>query len=255
MTAETNTPAAAAAPTGPLFYRQTVPLSAEAHANWRLRTESASFAAGTNSLPVVVGEFGSIAQFYPILFTGKEAVPLAAVGLAKDNLFVTDGYWAADHYVPAYVRRYPFVFIQTDDPQNYVLGLDAEAEQVNQGDSDEGQPLFENGEPTELVNAAMRFCGDFTREHELTRQFSAALIEQGLLVDRSIDVTLSTGAQMSINGFRVVDVEKFSKLPDALVVAWHRNGWLALVHHHLSSLARFNALVQRQSAVPLPATA
>jgi hypothetical protein len=50
-------------------------------------------------------------------------------------------------------------------------------------------------------------------------------------------------------------VEKFSKLPDALVVAWHRNGWLALVHHHLSSLARFNALVQRQSAVPLPAAA
>lgn len=247
MTAETNSQAAPAPATGPLFYRQTVPLSAEAHAKWRLLPESAGFAAETNSIPVVAGEFGSIAQHYPILFTGKDAVPLAALGLAQKNLFINNGIWAAEAYVPAYVRRYPFVFIQTEEPDNYVLGVDAASAHINQGTSEEGLPLFEDGKATELVNTALRFCGDFTREHELTRTFSAALIEQDLLVDRSIDVTLAEGNKLSVNGFRVVDVEKFSKLPDDLVVAWHRNGYLALVHHHLSSLARFSALVQRQS--------
>jgi len=253
MTAETTSPAAPAAPSGPLFYRQIVPLNAEAHATWRLLPESAGFAAEANSIPVVVGEFGSAAQHYPILFTGAEAVPLAALGLAKSNLFVTDGVWAADSYVPAYVRRYPFVFIQTDDPENFALGVDAGSEQINRSGSDEGLALFQEGKPSELVNNALRFCADFTREHDLTRTFAAALVENDLLVDRSIDVTLSNGTQMSINGFRVVDVEKFAKLPDNLVLAWHRNGWLALIHHHLSSLARFSALVQRQSAQAAPA--
>ena len=77
--------------------------------------------------------------------------------------------------------------------------------------------------------------------------------ENELLIDRNIDVTLADGRQMSINGFQVVDVEKFAALPDATVVAWHRSGWLALVHHHLSSLARFSALVSRQSALPADA--
>jgi len=99
----------------------------------------------------------------------------------------------------------------------------------------------------------MRFCGDYTREHDQTRRFTAALIENELLIDRNIDVTLADGRQMSVNGFQVVDVEKFAALPDATVVAWHRSGWLALVHHHLSSLARFSALVNRQSALPADA--
>ena len=76
---------------------------------------------------------------------------------------------------------------------------------------------------------------------------ATAILAQDLLVERSIDVTLNNGEQMSVNGFHVVDMEKLSKLPDDIVLAWHRNGYLALVHHHLSSLSRFNALVQRQS--------
>lgn len=249
MTAETTTPPAAQTPSsGPLFYRDPLPLQSDKHANWRLLPGSVAFAAETNAIPAVVGEFGLAAQHFPILFTGKDAAPIVAVGLARNNLFVNAGAWAEDTYAPAYVRRYPFVFMQADDEGNFLLALDAAAsEHVNPGTSEEGEPLFVDGKATELVDNAMRFCGDFTREHEQTKLFSAALIEQDLLVERSIDVTLNSGEQMSVNGFNVVDVEKFSKLPDDIVVAWHRNGWLALVHHHLSSLARFNALVQRQS--------
>jgi len=255
MTAETTTPptAAPSQATGPLFYQQAVPLRSDEHANWRLLPETANFAAETNAIPAVIGEFGSLAQHYPIIFTGQDAMPLVAVGLSQRNLFVADGVWDEQSYVPAYVRRYPFVFMQAGEPDNYVLALDAAAKQVNQGDSEEGLPLFQDGKATELVDNAMRFCSDYTREHEHTRRFTAALIENELLIDRNIDVTLADGRKMSVNGFQVVDVEKFAALPDETVVAWHRSGWLALVHHHLSSLARFSALVNRQSQVPAEA--
>jgi len=248
MTAETTTPPTE--PTqasGPLFYRQPLPLQSDKHANWRLRPGSLAFAAETNAIPAVIGEFGMAAQHFPILFTGKDAAPIVAVGLARNNLFVNDGRWADNTYAPAYLRRYPFVFMQSEEDGNFLLALDADSEQVNQGENEEGEPLFVDGKATELVDNAMKFCADFTREHEQTRQFSAALLAQDLLVDRSIDVTLNNGEKMSVNGFHVVDVEKFAKLPDDIIVAWHRNGWLASIHHHLSSLARFNALVQRQS--------
>jgi len=248
MTAETTTPPAAPAQaSGPLFYREPLPLQSDKHANWRLRPGSLAFAAETNAIPAVIGEFGMAAQHFPILFTGQDASPIVAVGLSRSNLFVNDGKWADDTYAPAYLRRYPFVFMQSDEDGNFLLALDAGSEQVNQGESDEGEPLFVDGKATELVDNAMKFCADFTREYEQTRQFSAALLAQGLLVERSIDVTLSNGEKMSVNGFHVVDVEKFAQLPDDIVLAWHRNGWLALVHHHLTSLSKFNALVKRQS--------
>jgi len=255
MTAETTTPPAAAPSqaTGPLFYQAPVPLRSDLHAAWRLVPDTAHFAADTNAIPAVIGEFGSLAQHYPIIFTGKDAMPLVAVGLAQRNLFVADGVWDEQSYVPAYVRRYPFVFMQAGEQDEYVLALDSAAKQVNQGQSEDGVPLFQDGKVTEIVDNAMRFCGYCTREHDQTRRFTAALIENDLLIDRNIDVTLADGRQMSINGFQVVDVEKFAALPDATVVAWHRSGWLALVHHHLSSLARFSALVSRQSALPADA--
>lgn len=236
---------------GLLFYCQIVLLSVEVYVNWCLCIELVSFVVGINLLLVVVGEFGLIVQFYLILFIGKEVVFLVVVGLVKDNLFVIDGYWVVDYYVLVYVCCYLFVFIQIDDLQNYVLGLDVEVEQVNQGDFDEGQLLFENGELIELVNVVMCFCGDFICEYELICQFSVVLIEQGLLVDCSIDVILFNGVQMLINGFCVVDVEKFFKLLDVLVVVWYCNGWLVLVYYYLSLLVCFNVLVQCQSVVLL----
>ena len=53
----------------------------------------------------------------------------------------------------------------------------------------------EAGKATEIVDNAMRFCGDYTREHDQTRRFTAALIENELLIDRNIDVTLAEIAQ------------------------------------------------------------
>lgn len=111
---------------------------------------------------------------------------------------------------------------------------------------EEGQPLFVDGKATEMVQQALEFCGQYTREHEQTLAFSKALTDNGLLVERNATVRTPDGREFNLNGFLVVDVEKFVALPEATVVEWHRSGWLALIHQHLMSLGRFNDLTRRQ---------
>lgn len=234
------------APAGaPLFYSRPVPVQADVHADVRILKADHAFTARNNAIPLVVGEFAQALHHFPILFAGKSGVPMAALGLTEDNLFVRDGEWDEASYIPAYVRRHPFIFIDVDDGKNYVLGIDADSPRVVRG-GEAGNALFEDGKPTEVLNKAMEFCGQFTREHAITQEFAAGLVELDLLVERSANVRLPDGSEMNLNGFYVVDVEKFGKLPDATVLDWHRKGWLALVHQHLMSLHRFSDLSRRQ---------
>ncbi|KAF1017145.1 MAG: hypothetical protein GAK31_00404 [Stenotrophomonas maltophilia] len=246
MTTASDTPTEAAPSSAPLFYNRPVPLQADVHADVRILPGKLSFAAATNSIPLVVGEFSLALHHYPILFAGDAAVPMAAVGVAEDNLFVTEGEWDAASYIPAYVRRHPFIFIDTGEENQFLLGLDEDSERVVKG-GDEGQPLFANGKAEEIVQNALDFCGQFTREHEQTREFSQALKDNDLLVVRNATVRTNDGREFNLNGFQVIDAEKLRDLPDATVIDWHRKGWLSLANQHLMSLGRFSDLTNRLS--------
>nr|WP_295377572.1 SapC family protein [Pseudoxanthomonas sp.] len=243
---ESSNPAAAAgadASAWPLFYREPRVLSSVDHAGWRVRPTGAGFAAASNSVPVVIGEFAAASRNYPLVFAGPDHTPIAVLGVeAGRNRFVVEDAWVEHAYVPAYVRRYPFVFVQTRDPEGYVLAIDAGADAVI-ASGEEGSPLFEDGQPSELTRQALQFCDTFTREDQATRRFTAALAEQELLIERSANIAFADGRRSSVDGFHVVDAEKFNALPDAVVLDWHRKGWLALVHFHLASLGRFNDLL------------
>ncbi len=239
------TPAADPAAPMPPLYRHPVVLSAREHAHWRLLPGDAAFAAASHAVPLVIGEFAAAARDYPLVFTGTDAAPVAVLGLqAEHNRFVVADQWRGDTYVPAYVRRYPFVFARTVDPDGHVLAIDAGAAMLRT-DGDEGQPLFDaDGQPSALTRQALAFCEAFTREAAATAAFSAAVRAAGVLVERQADVVHPDGRQSSLLGFQVVDAQRLADLPDATVLAWHRNGWLALLHVHLASLARFKTLLE-----------
>ena len=220
-------------------------LQADVHADLRILPGRLEFAAGNNAIPLVLGEFSLALHHFPILFAGPTAVPMAAVGVSDQNLFIKDGLWEDEAYIPAYLRRHPFIFIDTGADNDFLLGIDEESARVVKG-GDEGQPLFVDGKATDMVQQALEFCGQYTREHEQTQAFSKALIDNGLLVERNATVRTPDGREFNLNGFLVVDVEKFVALPEATVVEWHRSGWLALIHQHLMSLGRFNDLTRRQ---------
>lgn len=241
-----TTAAPESAPMLPLFYKALQPLHAQIHADWRLKSGDASFAHDTPFVPVVVSEIAAAAHSYPIVFAADGAQPVAVLGLERRNLFVENGRWAAEAYVPAYVRRYPFTFVTQPGFDGFSLAIDSGSDRVAQGGS-EGAALFQDGEPSELTRQALEFCAAFGRDAQLTALFSTALREKDLLIDRRADATLPDGRKLGLDGFQIVDAEKFAALDDETIIAWHRQGILALVHHHLASLDRFRALLDRQA--------
>lgn len=230
-----------------MFYREPKPVSSVEHASWRLKAGDYGFAASTAFVPVVIGEMAAAARNYPLVFAGRDATPLAIMGLEQGNLFVEDGRWRPDTYVPAYVRRYPFGFLATRDPDGFVLALDVGSDRIVREGGD-GDPLFDAGAPTPMLREALQFCDAFQREAEATQAFGEALQARDLLIERRADATLASGRKLVLEGFKVIDGEAFQNLPDDVVVSWHRKGWLALANSHLSSLDRFSDLLIRQQA-------
>jgi hypothetical protein len=47
--------------------------------------------------------------------------------VSDQNLFIKDGLWEDEAYIPAYLRRHPFIFIDTGADNDFLLGIDEEA--------------------------------------------------------------------------------------------------------------------------------
>lgn len=231
----------------PLFYREPTLLHSEAHAGWRLRDGDAAFAANTPYVPIVLGEFGEAGRCYPVVFAGDTFLPVIILGLSEgENLFVEENTWAEGHYVPAYVRRYPFGFVSIPGSDRFALALDTASERLVR-EGDEGTPIFENGEPGILTRQALQFCEAYQAEFENTKAFADALRSKDLLVEKRADATLPDGRRYALDGFRIVDADRLRDIDDATIVDWHRRGWLSLVSLHLTSLGRLAVLMERQA--------
>lgn len=240
--AEADQTPASNSPSWPLFYRRPELLSAQAHAHWRIKPSDAAFAAASNSVPLMVGEFIAAARHYPIVFAGPQHTPVAVLGVEQSNRFIVDGNWKQGAYVPAYVRRYPFVFAEVGEPAEFALAIDAASPMVVT-EGGEGQALFEDGQPSEVTRNALQFCDAFTRESAATHEFVRQLAAENLLIERTANITLPQDRQTTLTGFSVVSPDAFAQLRDEVVVEWHRKGWLALVHAHLQSIDRFADLL------------
>jgi len=229
----------------PMFYRKPQPVVPVIHDDVRLTGGDFAFAADTNAVPVTIVEFAQAMRFYPIVFADGGNFPVAVLGLSAGNRFLTEGRWVERHYVPAYVRRYPFVFVDAGE-QGFALALDMASERVVRGG--EGVRLFEDGKPAPLTEGALAFCRDFHQAHLQTQAFVAALAGQDLLIEQQADAKLASGEPRRLAGFRVIDREKFGQLPENVILEWHRKGWLALVLFHMTSLDRFADLLALEGA-------
>lgn len=241
-----NNTGAPAAPALPLFYREPVVLHSKAHASWRLKDGDTAFAARTPYVPIVLGEIGEASRSYPVVFAGDKLLPVAVLGLSEgENLFVEERAWAGEHYVPAYVRRYPFGFVSIPESDRFALAVDTASERLVR-EGEEGVPLFEKEGPSPVTRQALQFCETYQAEFEGTKAFAAALQEHDLLIDKRANATFADGRHYALDGFRIVDPDRFRNLDQATVVDWHHKGWLALVNLHLASLGRLSALMERQ---------
>jgi hypothetical protein len=235
-----------AAPGLPLFYVSPEPLDARRHAKLALsRRFSFAFARGVNAVPINLLEMPNVCHYYPITFSpGTTAMPIALVGLRdNENLFVDEeGAWQPNTYIPAYVRRYPFIFSEMNDGKQLTLCVD-----VTEGTVEEGgeQRLFnDDGTPSELCQHALEFCKSFHGAAADTVAFARALAESGLLVERQAGIDLGQERRITFSGFRVVDEEKLAEMKDEDFLEWRRRGWLPFLYAHVLSGAQWERLTR-----------
>ena len=229
----------------PLFYSEPRPLDAERHANKSIKPKTSyGFASETNAVPLTVAEFPRAMRHYPIVFANASpAMPLAVLGLRNaENVFVgEDGSWVKGCYIPAYIRRVPFIFLESADKLSYTLCVDEASDFLVEGD--DAQPLFADGKPSEVTDNALKFCSAYQGQSTTTQELVSALDEHELLVPNQAGVTLVSGEKISLSGFRVIDEKRLTALPGDVFLDWRERGWLASVYAQMLSAAAWQTLI------------
>lgn len=243
-----------------LFYTNPEPLDQSVHGGLGVNPSDKpyAFVAQTNIVPLTVTEFSAAALSYPIIFTGDNRQPVAVMGLSSnENLFVApDGEFRADAYVPAYVRRYPFVFADDKQNQRLILCIDRDASIVAEGGQN---PLFVDGQPSDYTNMAMEFCNNFEQERQRTEGFVALVKDLDLLDIREAHFTPrnpdgTPGQPQKLAEYYAVSEDKLRALPAEKLVELRDNGALGQIYAHLVSLVGWDRLiamaVMRQAQAP-----
>ena len=236
----------------PLFYQSLVPLQSTVHADFGLlpRTEF-GFTRSTHAIPVTVDEFAVAQRSYPIVFgLGEGAAPLALVGLNEGtNLFVDDaGQWRAEAYVPAFVRRYPFMLAKLSaEAAELSLCFDDSSGQLA---ADAADKLFTGTEPSDVTKNIMGFCEQFEQAIFRTREFMNELTKLDLLIDGEVTIQQPGMEQPAVyRGFRMVSEEKFQNLRGDQARAMVKSGLMGLIYAHLFSLSQIGGLFEKQRAM------
>jgi len=233
-----------------LLYEKLTPVNREQHKSLRVKSGSKhlEFARELNSMLLATTELPLAALDYPCVFvnSGDQHTLVAVVGLRdKDNLFLDDaGRWEPGSYVPAFVRRYPFVLAEQKGGEELTVCVDEAFDGLN---TTEGEALFDaNGQDTPYLQQLQQFLLDFHNDMQRTANFAKRLVELGLLVDRNIDFKLGD-QRLNLNGFKVVDEDKLRALKPEVIQELFQSGALGFIHAHLLSLNNVNKLGARMS--------
>ncbi len=226
-----------------LVYKTIAPVNAAAHRDWSVEVgRDFAFSAEVNSVPVMAVEFPLASNEYPIVFGGPEndLVPATILGVQdKQNLFLTpENGWAAK-YIPAFLRRYPFVF--SHDQNRFVLCIDEAFSGFNR--EGKGSPLFNaEGGQSPYIDGVLKFLQDYQTQFLATQRFCARVRELGLLEPMQAEVTLHNGGKMSLGGFMAVSKDKLKALPPETLSELAKQDMLEMLYLHLHSLRNFDRL-------------
>jgi hypothetical protein len=235
-----------------LIYKSAVPLNRATHHDCSVDTATGfGFASEVNSVPLMGIEFPQAATEYAIVFggSGDDITPAAILGIrGNENLFLgPNGTWLAK-YIPAFVRRYPFVFSHADD--NFVLCVDEAFPGFNR--EGKGQRLFaDDGAPTPYIDGILKFLQDYQTHFVATRRFCQRLRELALLEPMQAQLTTADGPPLSLGGFMAVNRAKLKALPAETLAELAKTDELELIYLHLQSLRNFDLLRERLMPAPV----
>ena len=244
-----------------MIYEKAVPISSKRHADWSVvKSGGYEFAGEMTSVPLVAAEFSAAAGEYVMVFAGADKVaPIAILGARdKQNLYLKDdGSWDAQ-YVPAFLRRYPFVFSGGKDENTFTLCIDEEYDGCNR--DGRGERLFdEKGDKTKYGERVLDFVGKYQSHYQRTQQFCEKLKALNLLDPMQAEITSSQGDKQRLAGFMAVSRERLNALPAKKLSELAKSGELELIYLHLQSMRNLAAVLARgrggEATSPEPAAA
>lgn len=162
---------------------------------------------------------------------------------AKNFYLDADNTWNG-RYLPAFIRRYPFVFAASDDTKSFTLCIDTEYEGVNT--ENEGERLFDSrGERTGYLEKVLGFTRDYQAQFVRTQEFCKRLVELDLLEPMEAQFSTASGGGGRLNGFSAVNREKLKLLTGDTLEQMLVTDELELLFIHLQSLNNLQLLAER----------
>ncbi len=242
MTSENN---------NPQYYKKVVALSNKGHADWKIKTtDDYSFTSGSNAVLITVIEFSFIACEYPIVFveTSGKFKPVAILGLKPNqNFFLCkDNSWGGK-YIPAYIRRYPFILSGDMSATNgqdttYTVCIDESYTGFNK---DSGESLFNSdGKYSTYLERAIKFLQGFQSEGQITDKFCKKLQRLGILEPMQANVVSKEHKDFSLSGFWVVSNDKLKGKKPLELAELVKSDEMAFIYAHLGSLSKFQSLIK-----------
>ncbi|WP_455474065.1 SapC family protein [Bartonella sp. B30(2025)] len=227
-----------------LFYKDITPINKVIHKNLKFSPPNdMSFAKDTHWIPLASSEYFQAALDYPILFMSAEDdqkkrhyTSAALVGLSNDenDYIISNKNWKKNTYVPAFVRRYPFVLAQVPNETELSVCFDQQSGMFNEV---AGTELFNSdGSISPFMEERIRFLESFKLAMEKTSEFIDTLVEMNLLSQKSINVKNDRGLSAQLEDFWIVDEEKLNKLSASQLAKLHKSGFLGQIFAHLMSM-------------------
>lgn len=244
-----------------LFYENATMVTAKSHGDLCVRAgDSYSFASKVNSVPLTAIEFAAAAAHYPIVFAGTEdhVMPAVILGASDaENVFIeADGGWRKGTYIPAFVRRYPFVFSTDAENKNFILNIDETFSGCNR--DGRGERLFDSeGKQTVYLQNILKFLQEYQGQFRRTEAYCARLMELKLLKPMQAQFNLPDGQKRSLSGFMTVDRDALKAIGDEELRRMFDTDELECTYLHLFSMRHFQSMLGRMetsdgAAIPAP---
>ncbi|MGB3455686.1 MAG: SapC family protein [Litorimonas sp.] len=232
-----------------MFYNNPVPLTRDKHKGHGVVPVDRpfEFVAESHFVPLTASEFANAAASFPVIFAGEDRSPLAVMGIrAGENLFVEDGLFNNDFYLPAFARRYPFVLAADKDNDRFVVCVDEAATCVTEKDVQ--QPFFDGEELSSFTQEAFEFLQSFERDRQATLAVVQELRDLDVFEPKEMhfqgqNADGTPAERQKIADYYAVSETKLRELPADKIKSLSERGILAVVHAHLISLGNWQRLV------------
>jgi hypothetical protein len=229
------------------FYANVVALNSDVHRDLRFDASRMNFEFARDSTAVLISgvEFADAARDYPIVFIrgqDQQIRPMVLLGVREaENLFVDGaGKWSTA-YVPAFVRRYPFVLAEGAIPDQLLVCIDENCDALN---AQSGELLIDaNGQSQPLMDDVLQFLQNFQHEFSQTAKLTKQLDALGLFIQQGVRFDAAGGQSFQISDFYMIDEAKFNQLDDAELPGLFRSGAMGLAYLHLASMGNMRKLL------------